>query len=264
MFSHPITLGLHLHDEDCSEKAPPNSKPTIIFCSGAWHTEVHIRPIIPHFENIGYRVVACPLPTAGQREAPSPAETIQALQSTFEAGLKSNPTIALVLHSAAGRFGTLAINNILDKTPEAKDRIHVLYLGSSLGHVFLLENLMGKGYIRKNHETGTVYTDNAHELFYNDMSEEDAKPFVEALTFQISAPKPELTSNAFEACELWSLCCEKDNVVPVDLQVKVAQDHNMQVVRLNTGHCPFISKPEELVAVVDRALRSPARHMDTS
>lgn len=56
----------------------------------------------------------------------------------------------------------------------------------------------------------------------------------------------------------------QDNVVPVDLQVKVAQDHNMQVVRLNTGHCPFVSKPEELVAVVDRVLRSPARHMDTT
>lgn len=209
MYSHPITLGLRLRDEDCSEMAPQSSKPIIIFCSGAWHTEAHIRPIIPHFENIGYKVVACPLPTAGQREAQSPAETIKALQSTFEAGLESNSTVALILHSAAGRFGTLAINNILEKTPEAKDRIHILYLGTSLGHGFFLENLMAKGYIRKSAETGTVYTENAQELFYNDMSEEDAKPFIEALTFQVSPQKPELTSNAFEACDLWSLCCEK-------------------------------------------------------
>lgn len=53
VFSHPINPGFYLQDDQDSSLASTSNKPTIILCSGAWHTEAHIRPVTPHFEKAG-------------------------------------------------------------------------------------------------------------------------------------------------------------------------------------------------------------------
>ena len=97
----------------------------------------------------------------------------------------------------------------------------------------------------------------AHDIFYNDLSEEDAQKWISKLNKH--------ATQAFEAPCTWAawkhipstyLFCGRDNAVTVAGQEALISQPgaNFDVVRFeDASHSPFLSMPKETADVIRRA-----------
>ncbi|KAF7194941.1 hypothetical protein HII31_03778 [Pseudocercospora fuligena] len=231
-----------------------DNKPTIIFCSGAWHREAHIKPVVPHFEKAGYKIIPHPLISAGDKTVTA-EDTVKSFVAVIESELKNGP-VAIILHSAAGPVGLAAAHDVLKAHPDAKEQLTIMMLGSFLGYGPVTQFLFEQGYADFGKEEGTIECHKATEAFFNDMSEADAQPYIDALVYQGMAGMPDERSQSWKQCKVWCILTEQDKCVPADWQEKMSKEHGMHIARIDAGHDPFISQPANLVQVVDQALRS--------
>ncbi|EME82389.1 uncharacterized protein MYCFIDRAFT_82309 [Pseudocercospora fijiensis CIRAD86] len=229
------------------------NKPAIIFCSGAWHREAHIKPILPHFETAGYKVIPHPLVSAGDKTMTA-EDAVKSFVSVIEPELKKG-RVALILHSAAGPVGLAATHDILAAQPDAKDKLVIMMLGSFLEYGPVTKFLFEKGYADFGRVDGTIECHKAMEAFFNDMAEADAQPYIDALVYQGMAGSPDERSESWKQCQVWCILTEQDKCVPADWQEKMAEEHGLHIARIDAGHDPFISQPAKLVDVIDQALR---------
>ena len=226
------------------------SRTSIIFVSGAWHTSFHIKPVVPYFEKAGYRIVPCPLSAAGNKGSTC-EENYSAIQRAAEDELALGQNVALILHSAAGINGCEAVNQILaSPVNNFADSIQIIFVGSFIEYADITKRLMEEGHCRFDAEEGLIYHEKPYEGFFNDMDREKARPFVEALTFQVPTPI-EFSSDMWQKVPLTHLICERDESVLPHTQEAVAKEYGMKVARIDAGHDPFISQPQKFVEVVD-------------
>ena len=100
---------------------------------------------------------------------------------------------------------------------------------------------------------------NAGDAFYNDVlprsrAEELARANV---THNIMVVGGDVEGVPWMDVESTYVVCEKDEAILVRLQrhmVKDAQDAGgkVQVETLQSGHCPFLSRPDEMVGIVEK------------
>ena len=108
-------------------------------------------------------------------------------------------------------------------------------------------------------EDGTAVAKNAADAFYNDVlprsrAEELARANV---THNIMVVGGDVEGVPWMDVESTYVLCEKDEAILVQLQrnmVKDAQDAGgkVRVETLQSGHCPFLSRPDELVGIVGK------------
>ena len=108
-------------------------------------------------------------------------------------------------------------------------------------------------------EDGTAVAKNAADAFYNDVlprsrAEELARANV---THNIKVVGGDGEGVPWMDVESTYVLCEKDEAILVQLQrnmVKDAQDAGgkVRVETLQSGHCPFLSRPDELVGIVGK------------
>ena len=234
---------------------------TIILVSGAWHVKLHCLPPAPYFEAAGYNYIPLPLPAAGGLTS-TLEENLSTISSTVLTELqKPQQQVALILHSAAGLIGTEAINRVLASQPSYCPRIRIIYLASMLDYTPVVSHLAQSRILRVDHEIGGFWCETGYKAFYEgDMSEIEAAPYVEALTFHKAMGQDwSPSSEAWRNCDLTHVVCLKDQVIPVEWQVNLAEEFSMRVVKMDTAHCPFVTRPKEFVEVVDGVLREGVR-----
>lgn len=94
----------------------------------------------------------------------------------------------------------------------------------------------------------------AAPVFYNDCSESDLRNSAAKLADQPGAPfltPVSLTEEAFGTVPKQYFLCEKDQTIPAALQEEmIAARSDVDVVRLDSGHSPFLSRAEELAAAL--------------
>ncbi|KAK4494648.1 hypothetical protein PRZ48_014004 [Zasmidium cellare] len=224
-------------------------RPSIILCSGAWHTVAHIKPVIPYFEQAGYRIIPHAGASAGQRNAW--VEDVAALQDKISSELQNGAGICLILHSAAGLCGTEAINRILNSNPSARSQVlRIIYVASFIEFKEIVEPLFTNGHIHLDMEEGTSTFLKAHHGFFNDIFEAEAQPFIDALTWQNMYDQPDIdTSGPWRDVPLTYLICTEDNAVAPAVQERTAERYGMETVRMKAGHCPFVTQPGKFVDV---------------
>jgi pimeloyl-ACP methyl ester carboxylesterase len=91
------------------------------------------------------------------------------------------------------------------------------------------------------------------EIFYNDCSPEVAAASVARLHPQsrASAEQP-VEAVAWRDVPATYVVCERDNAIPVPAQEMLAQRAGT-VRRLDASHSPFLSRPDEVVAIIREA-----------
>lgn len=234
--------------------------PTIVLVSGGWHGLPHIKPAVQPLESLGYRVLPCPLPSA--RGLGAQREDIDAIESAIKGELKSGRDVVLVLHSMAGRLGAEAANNILaSREPNQGQIKNIIFLASFLTNEqrdVCLARLIGAGYMvpGTGSNEGFWFVDRPHEIFFNDMSPEQYKPFVDALTVQTAYAGTGLEDHTWKGIPHVLLRTTRDNTTLPEFQTWVAEQCGMEVVDIDAGHAPFVSKPEKFAEVIDGILTS--------
>jgi pimeloyl-ACP methyl ester carboxylesterase len=95
------------------------------------------------------------------------------------------------------------------------------------------------------------------EVLYNDVSPElTARSVPRILPQALTAFEQPLTNAAWKAVPSTYVICEQDEAIPPFAQEAMAQRAG-EVLRMDTGHSPFLSKPQELAGllrpILDRA-----------
>ena len=229
------------------------AKPSIVFVTGACHTDFHLRPVVPHFEKAGYRIIPRPLHSAGNPGTFD--EDVAPTHSAIEAELQAGRDVCVIVHSAGGLSGCEAVNRVLsERKPAYGNQIRMIFLASMIDWAPVMENLQKHGFIHFDFEQGQMIVPKPYEAFYEDMEIQEAQPFVDALTYQ-GINEPAMSPPKWPEIPLIYLKCERDRTVPPDYQSIVAREYGMREVSIDSAHFPFVSMPEKLVEIIDSALQ---------
>lgn len=97
------------------------------------------------------------------------------------------------------------------------------------------------------------------EIFYNDLSADEAKKSVDTLTHHsYKCLSSKLTYPAYKDIPTTYLFCKKDNAIPLFVQEKMVGDAKALGVQIDTetfdaSHSPFLSMPDQVVASCRKA-----------
>jgi pimeloyl-ACP methyl ester carboxylesterase len=223
--------------------------PTLVLVHGAWHGSWCWEPLADALGDVPVQTVD--LPSAG--DDPAELGDLYADAAAVRATLSSidRPTVVLG-HSYGGMVITEAV-------PADSGVAHLIYLCA-----FLLdtgESLLGAvggtpppwQDVRGDH----VLVRTPAETFYNDVSPElTARSVARVSAHSRAAFEQPLTQAGWQAVPSTYVICEQDQAIPSSAQEAMAQRAG-QVLRMNTGHSPFLSQPEALAAllrpILDRA-----------
>ena len=108
-------------------------------------------------------------------------------------------------------------------------------------------------------DDGTAVVQNAPDAFYNDISprsvaEELAR---ENVTHNIAVVGGEVEGVPWMEVESTYVVCEKDEALLAQLQRSMVKDAleeggKVRVETLESGHCAFLSRPDEVVGIVEK------------
>ena len=151
------------------------------------------------------------------------------------------------LISAAGLLAAEAINKFLSTHANKKDLLHLIFVASFMDRDRARKINQDKGWLRVDFETMTSTALNPEKIFYNDMSVEESRPFVDALQASLLwLDNAGITSDDWKAVRKSYIRCQQDRAVSAELQDKEIEEGGFERVEMDVGHCPFVSQRRSL------------------
>lgn len=232
------------------------SRPTLLLVHGAWHGSWAFEPLESILVDRGWTVETVDLPTVHADDKAT--LTLQHDADAVAAAIDSiEGPVVVVAHSYGG----------VPTTQGATDPkvAHIVYIAA-----FALdegESLLGAvGGVAPDWwvidgPLSTAGNDELppHTLFFNDMSEAEAEPAIVQLLSQAVQPFSDtLTQVAWRGRPTTYLITENDTVFPVVAQEALAARAGSQTARLASSHSPFLSQPDAVADVIEKAAQSVA------
>jgi pimeloyl-ACP methyl ester carboxylesterase len=225
---------------------------------GAWCWD----KVVPLLEAKGHSVDAIDLPGHGQDPTPTADVTLERYVERVCDALSAAPgPVVLVGHSMAG----MLITQAAERCPTRIQRL--IYLAAYLPHdgqkLLDLADLPegASTHVRPNlifsadHRSATLKPEAVRETFYNDCEDLDVERAMRLLVPQATQPfaaPVHTTEEHFGRVPKAYIVCLQDNTVPTALQWRMLADLPCdEVMTLRTGHSPFMSAPDHLVAALD-------------
>jgi pimeloyl-ACP methyl ester carboxylesterase len=230
--------------------------------SGAWCWE----PVVPELEAAGHSVEAIDLPGSGEDRTPLAEVTLDAYAASVGEALARVPERAvLVGHSMGG----IAITQAAARAPErVASLIYVCAFlpadGQSLADLVALPEAAGDQVqanmvVEGDPAVATMPATSARDAVYGCCDDQQVAWAVERRGAQPVAPfgaPVELGGDAFAALPRAYVVCARDRSIPPALQRRMlAEAGCREVVELDTDHAPYLSRPGELAAALDRLAR---------
>lgn len=234
---------------------------TYVLVHGAMHGAWCWERVIPRLRSSGHAVIAPDLPGHGADRTSRAAVTLSHYVARVGGLLKAaTDPVVLVGHSMGG----VVVSAALDAWP-AKVR-HLVYLAAVIPKDGESLNEASGRAARPNaaFESGLkpADADGSHRItaaaaratFFSDLTEADAAAAVERLTPQPDAPLCEpvrLTSGALGRVPRTYIFCERDQaLLPAQQQHAIDRCPGIRVLRLDSGHSPFLSQPDRLAELL--------------
>lgn len=245
-----------------------HTKPIIVIIPGAYHRPSHYSNIIGRLESLGYTVLSVPLVACGDADVPpdaSPADDAAALHAQLLPLLDAGREAVLVGHSYGSTVATASIRGQTKAERAARG-----LPGGVVGAVWVagfafpapgrnLEGGEAEPPLRAHRVLSgdglfVSVTEGAKAQFYGDLPPAVADAAFAALCkFQARKSMsvfPQFIESEITVPKMY-LLCEKDQTVLPALQEKMARVGKFdKVVRLDSGHAPFLSVPGEMVEAI--------------
>lgn len=167
--------------------------------------------------------------------------------------------ILLVLHSASGFLGPMAIEGL-----SVKERREAGKTGGVSKIVFLAGAIWPEGYEHgpmpfADYQGNEMYCLNPEVLLFNDLPPAEASSWISKLQCQPASGWEDVVDYVgWKDVPSVYLVCEKDALLPADMQIQMAEMAGSAIVKCDAGHCCMISQPERVVEVVVKAAGSSA------
>ncbi|AUX39072.1 hypothetical protein SOCE26_004540 [Sorangium cellulosum] len=228
--------------------------PSVVLVHGAWHRPSCWSQVACQLIGGGIDVRVPDLPSAGPDAGR--LGSLAADADVVRAALAEVPGKAVVV---AHSYGGLPVTEVAAGTGKVA---HVVYLCAfQLDRGDSLLSAIGGNeppWWITSADGKTVTPANPRDVFYNDCTEEVAAAAEAALEPQAKAAFTQpLRNAAWRELPSTYVICERDNAIPVFAQEAMSQRASA-VRRLATSHSPFLSRPDEVVAIVREILAAAA------
>ncbi|KAK0627377.1 Alpha/beta hydrolase fold-1 [Immersiella caudata] len=242
------------------------SKLIIVIIPGAFHRPSHYDDVISPLRAHGFTVLSVPLAVCGDTDVSpdsTPADDVEVLHTHLLPLLDAGKTAILIAHSYGSSVATLSSQS---QSAPARARRNlpggIVGLISIAGFAFPKrgKNILGMDgdlplRVNRIRENGLVsIKEGAKGEFYSDVEPVKAdRAFQELCRYQswksMNTP-PQFVEREIEVSKMYVLC-ESDQTVLPDVQEAMAKVGEFErVVRLESGHSPFLGVPEKLVEVI--------------
>ena len=220
--------------------------PTVVLVHGAWHGPWAWSEVEQRLADAGVDVVTVDLPSSGTDADAlgSLEEDAAAVRAAVDA--VDGPAV-VVAHSYGGIPTTQGLAG-------ADDVAHIIYLTA-----FMLEEgeslygLVGAEpapWWLVADDGASLMPGTPGDIFFNDLPDETVAAVSERLEPQSMASiKAPVTAVGWRDVPTTYVICERDNAIPVPAQEMLAGRAD-NVHRLDASHSPFLSRPDEVVAII--------------
>jgi pimeloyl-ACP methyl ester carboxylesterase len=212
-------------------------------------------------------VVRCPrLPTCGDKQPPTATleEDVTAVRSAAKDLIDTGHNVIVLAHSYGGIVASEALTSDLYANEATKGIVHIIFLSAWLVQPGdTLEDVIGKyGFQCKvdlgSNGDGTVFAKNAAEAFFNDIDSATAEELAKGnVTHNWPAVSEKVTGAPWKDLPTTYVHCTRDLAIMLPLQKSMVQEAinaggapEFVTEIIDSGHCPFLSKPDELISIV--------------
>lgn len=238
---------------------PSGPKPTVVLVHGAFADASGWYEVTERLLDQGYPVVAAANPLRGL------ATDVQYLRDVLAS--VAGP-IVLVGHS----YGGFVMTNAATGDPDVKALVYVAAFApdagetvaaisqSAPGSLLTPDRLSVHPYVGADgaqHLEGTIALESYREVFAADVGRTDARVYaVSQKPTDLSILQAASGEPAWRTIPTWTLVATQDKVIPPDAQRAMAARANAQVTEVRASHSVALSKPRDVVAVIEQAART--------
>lgn len=234
-------------------KQPAKPLPTIVLVHGAWADGTGWQEVIPRLERAGYKV------TAVQNPLTSLVDDVATTKRVIDAESELGPVIA-VGHS----YGGAVITGAAAGNPNVKALVYIAAFAPEIGEP--IGALLGQfptelGEILVEDAAHFVYLDRARfrEVFAQDVDRTTARVMAAAQKPAFGGIFAEsLSEAAWKTIPSWYMVATEDRALSPDMQRFLAQRMNATTVEVKASHVPFISRPQEVFKLIEKAAKATA------
>ncbi|KAK0126311.1 hypothetical protein ONS95_007920 [Cadophora gregata] len=265
----------------------PMSKPTIVFCHGAWHSPSFFDKVISILEPQGYKCATFSFPGTGNVPAvKSLDEDIAAVRSVVLKEIDAGSDVIVSAHSWGGVPACSALDG-LSKAERQRDgkpggvtklafvTSFILPEETSISDVLggplpvwvpdavriYLHVFSATAIADQNSQDGNLkFPDEVNkDVFYHDLPSAEADEWVSKLRVQSLATFMTKTkSAAWKKIPTSYLMCENDKPLPLELQESMIatvrkEGGEIETERLSVSHGPHLVMPEKVAGFLRRA-----------
>lgn len=252
------------------------TKPTLLFLHGSWHTFEVWERVRPLLEEKEYKCIAPQCIFCGTEEpVRSIAPCITQIQDIIAEETSAGRDVVLINHSFGGIVGCSAVNGFTVKNPSR------LATGADTGKVIGIVQVTALT-IPSNMSLAQIQGDAVYDIavpgpdgwdvpvendandptkaLYNDLEPEDAQYWISKIVKNSSASRfsSENVYAGWTDVPVWYVRCTKDKALPPEgqeMMIGAIRQHNPSVTvrHLEASHSPMLSRPKEMVEIIDEA-----------
>ncbi|TAQ85843.1 hypothetical protein B7494_g5846 [Chlorociboria aeruginascens] len=234
-----------------------SSKPEFILVPGAWHGPESFKITADLITKAGYTWHSVTLPSVtGPPYIQSFDPDVQAIREVLDSVLQTGKDVVMIYHSYGGIPGSEALALYLKEQKEGWGKVlRLLYCASFIlpEGGSLIGALQGKPLPWFLIDGDVVTPEDPRNIFYNDLTDDQAAPYVKALKPHAYQTFHSATSVApWKAIPSTYIICTTDNAIPLavqELMLSMAEGMGGRfdvIERCDAGHGAFASQPKWL------------------
>ncbi|GAM84536.1 hypothetical protein ANO11243_025320 [Dothideomycetidae sp. 11243] len=240
-------------------------KTTIVLVHGAFHVPWHYESLVKALESAGWTVRFPTLPSVGSEDDDTTRD-VAVVRREIEEVLREGQDVAVVMHSYGGIVGGEAVKGLAKKQSDGSESspgvVKLVYMCAfAIPGGCSLQDLIPGGQPEPwwlPTPSGKAYTAGDSEFhFYNDFDDPDlVKSCQDHVRIQNRSAFQSKTSwEAYREISSTYLLTEKDNAMLPESQEKLIELGGFkEVFRIQAGHSPWLSKPEETLQAILAAI----------
>jgi pimeloyl-ACP methyl ester carboxylesterase len=244
----------------------PATKPTILLVHGAFHGSWCWKYLTPTLEALGYPTETLDMPSASGIPGSTQFDDAAHVRSIVDSLLRNGKRVVILAHSYGGLIASAALAGLSKNNNDTLIGLidlSAFILPGGIDHGALIRSLGGSPYMDWDTPAeGLVVTKDPKNMFYapdvpDDLAEwAIAQLHPQSMTATNGIVPPQAWEDETYTGQLGYIRCTADLAVKIEGQDKMiegAGGKERWVTRTleGAGHSPFLSRPNQLAAVVD-------------
>lgn len=233
-----------------------NSKPTIIFVTGAWHKPHLYAGLLEGLRRTSFPVIAPCLPSVGGT-CDSFHDDVYLVRKAIAEEVSQGREIVVLMHAYGGIVGSAAVQGYSkQEVPRGGGVIRMIYMAAfalekGVSLMDALNNTPLPWWQSVNPKQWRAV--NSNYIFYNDLDSEKAEALSRQLDLQAKGSfESKQTYAAWKDIDSTYIVCSRDNAIPKHAQVFMANQPGgkFKIEYLEAGHCPWLGIPEQTLEMI--------------